>query len=375
MTAVLPADLLAPADAEGPASAVLQPMIERFVNGAAGDGLTLRANRAALDAICVVPRVLRDVSATDSSTVLLGAPCAVPAAVAPMAYQHAFHPDGELAVARAARDAGMPFTVSTFSSVPVEEIAAAGGTTWFQLYWLRDRGVTADLLARAESAGCSALVLTVDTPRMGRRQADLRGSFRLPDGVRAAHFDGSADGLPAAARTGVSAIASQTAGLVDPSLSWRDLEWLRERTRLPLVLKGILDPRDAAAAAGLGADAIVVSNHGGRQLDGAQPAITALPAVAAAVAGRCEVLFDSGIRSGTDILKALALGAGAVLVGRPVLWGLAAAGQAGVHRVLDLFRTELHNAMALAGCPDLAAVAGLATTGGPVPATAAGSVR
>lgn len=375
MTAVVPADLLAPADAEGPASAVLPPMVERFVNGAAGAGLTLRANRAALDGIHVLPRVLRDVSGTDTSTVLLGAPCAFPAAVAPMAYQRAFHPDGELAVARAARDAGMPFTVSTFSSVPVEEIAAVGATTWFQLYWLRDRGVTADLLARAESAGCTALVLTVDTPRMGRRQADLRGSFRLPDGVRAAHFDRAADGLPAAARTGTSAIATQTAGLVDPSLAWRDLEWLRERTSLPLVLKGVLDPRDAASAAGLGVDALVVSNHGGRQLDGAPPAVSALPAVAEAVAGRCEVLFDSGVRDGTDILRALALGAGAVLVGRPVLWGLAVAGQAGAYRVLDLFRTELHDAMALAGCADLSAVAGLSTAGAAAPGTTWGGAR
>ncbi|WP_329529741.1 alpha-hydroxy-acid oxidizing protein (plasmid) [Streptomyces sp. NBC_01450] len=370
-----PTDLLAPADAQGPASAALPPMIERFVNGAAGAGLTLRANRAALDRICVVPRVLRDVSATGTATNLLGTPCAIPAAVAPMAYQHAVHPDGELAVARAARDAGVPFTVSTFSSVPVEEITAVGGTTWFQLYWLRDRGMTAELLSRAESAGCTALVLTVDTPRMGRRQADLRGSFRLPEGVRAAHFDRRADGIPAAARTGVSAIATQTSDLVDPSLSWRDLEWLREHTRLPLVLKGVLDAQDAATAARLGVDGVVVSNHGGRQLDGAPPAVSALPTVADAVAGRCEVLFDSGVRSGTDILKALALGAGAVLLGRPVLWGLAVGGQAGAHRVLDLFRTELHSAMALAGCPDLEAVTGLATADGPVPGTAEGGSR
>jgi 4-hydroxymandelate oxidase len=375
VTAAATGDLLAPADARGPASAALPPMIERFVNGAAGAGLTLRANRAALDGIGVVPRVLRDVSATGTATTLLGSPCAVPAAVAPMAYQHAVHPEGELAVARAARDAGVPFTVSTFSSVPVEEVAAVGGTTWFQLYWLRDRGMTAELLSRAQSAGCAALVLTVDTPRMGRRTADLRGSFRLPDGVRAAHFDRRTDGIPDAARSGVSAIAAQTAGLVDPSLSWRDLEWLRARTGMPLVLKGVLDPRDAATAAELGVDGVVVSNHGGRQLDGAPPAVSALPAVADAVAGRCEVLFDSGIRSGTDILKALALGAGGVLLGRPVLWGLALGGQAGVHRVLDLFRTELHSAMALAGCPDLAAAAALATTDGPLPLTAEGAGR
>jgi 4-hydroxymandelate oxidase len=351
-----------PTDAASPAVSRLSASVERFVNGGAGAESTLHANRSALDLLHLVPRVLTDVSAIDTTTRLLGSDCALPAVIAPMAYQCAVHPGGELATARAARDHGVPFTVGVFSSCSVEEVAALGGSTWFQLYWLHDRGHMAELLRRAESAGCSALVLTVDTPRMGRRPADLRGSFTLPSGVTAVHFAPSAAAVPEA---GASAIAVQTAQLVDPSLTWRDLEWLRGQTRLPLVLKGILDPSDAGQAVAAGADAVVVSNHGGRQLDGALPSIQALPAVVEEVAGRCEVLFDSGVRSGTDVLKALALGADAVMLGRPVLWGLAMAGEAGVARVLDLFRAELENAMALAGCTDVASAMGLRTVSGP----------
>ncbi|MFI5758585.1 alpha-hydroxy acid oxidase [Streptomyces sp. NPDC051569] len=359
--------MVTPADAEGPAAQMLSGAVQGFVNGAAGDGLTLRANRAAFDQVHLVPRVLADVSATSAAGRLLGRPSDLPVAVAPMAYQRAVHEGGELAVAEAARDSGVPFTVSTFSSHTVEEIAAVGGTLWFQLYWMRSRERTMELVRRAEAAGCAALMLTVDTPRMGRRPADLRGGFTLPDGVTAAHFErhddgraGTGTGLP-----GDSEIAAQTATLVDPSLSWADIEWLRERTSMPLILKGILDPADAGRAVRCGVDALVVSNHGGRQLDGALPSLRALPAVAEAVAGRCEVLLDSGVRSGTDILKALALGASGVLLGRPVLWGLGAAGGEGAARVLRLFGEELEHAMALSGCPDLAAVARLRSVPGP----------
>ncbi|MEF9902252.1 alpha-hydroxy acid oxidase [Streptomyces sp. P9-A2] len=359
------AGLLTPADAEALAAAVLPAAVERFVGGAAGAELTLRANRAAFDRLHLVPRVLADVSSVGTTRTLLGTESALPAAVAPMAYQRAVHPDGELAAARAARDAGVPFTACTFSSTAVEDIAATGATTWFQLYWLRDRGHTEELLKRAEAAGCRALMLTVDTPRMGRRAADMRGAFALPDGVSPVHFGPRPDGVPRTASSGVSAVAAQTANVVDPSLSWADLDWLREHTRLPLVLKGVLDPADAERAAARGADALVVSNHGGRQLDGALPALDALPTVAEAVAGRCEVLFDSGVRSGTDVLKALALGADGVLLGRPVLWGLAAGGHRGVLRVLQLLGEELESALALAGCPDLAAAARLRTVVSP----------
>ncbi|RAY16587.1 alpha-hydroxy-acid oxidizing protein [Actinomadura craniellae] len=356
--------MLTPADAEALAADVLPAAVERFVGGAAGAELTLRANRAAFDRLHLVPRVLADVSSVSTARTLLGTASALPVAVAPLAYQRAVHPDGELATARAAQDAGVPFTACTFSSTHVEDIAATGATTWFQLYWLRDRGHTEELLKRAEAAGCRAVMLTVDTPRMGRRQADMRGAFTLPEGVAAVHFGRRPDGVPGDARSGTSAVAAQTANVVDPSLRWADLDWLRERTSLPLVLKGVLDPADAERAAGCGVDALVVSNHGGRQLDGAIPALDALPAVADAVAGRCELLFDSGVRSGTDVLKALALGADGVLLGRPVLWGLAAGGHQGVLRVLRLLAEELETALALAACPDLAAAARLRVANG-----------
>jgi 4-hydroxymandelate oxidase len=359
--------MLTPADAQSLAANILPTAVERFVNGAAGNGLTHRANRAALDQVRLVPRTLVDVSSVSTASRLLGRNGAQPVAVAPMAYQRAIHPDGELATARAARDSDVPFTVSMFSSHSVEEISAVGATTWLQLYWLRDRGHTLELVRRAEAAGCTALMLTVDTPRMGRRLDDMRGAFTLPDGVTAAHFDRLPHGGPNTPQPGVSEVAAQTASVVDPSLNWADIDWLRERTALPLILKGVLDPSDAQRAAQRGVDAVVVSNHGGRQLDGALPSTDALPAVAEAVTGHCEVLLDSGIRSGTDVLKALALGATGVLLGRPALWGLAAGGGDGVLRVLRLLHQELEHAMALAGCPDTSAAAHLRTVIGAHP--------
>lgn len=353
--------MLTPADAEALAADVLPVGVERFVAGGSGSELTLAANRAAFDRLHLVPRVLADVSETSTTATLLADPAGLPLAVAPMAYQRAVHPDGELAVARAAFAAGVPFTACTFSSTPIECIAATGATVWFQLYWLRDRGHTKKLLARAEAAGARALMLIVDTPYTGRRQADMRGAFTLPEGVSAVHFARDRDGVPRGAQDGVSAIAAQTAGVVDPSLSWDDLDWLRDHPRMPLVLKGVLDPADADRAAAHGADGIVVSNHGGRRLDGALPALDALPAVVDAVAGRSRILLDSGVRTGTNVLKALALGASGVLVGRPVLWGLAAGGEAGVAKVLNLLREELKNAFALAGCPAPTAAARLRT--------------
>ncbi|MEV5176587.1 alpha-hydroxy acid oxidase [Streptomyces flaveolus] len=361
------AALLTPADARGLAARELPDDVRRFVDGVAGGGLTARSNRAALDRLALVPRVLTDVSSVSAGTRLLGTPAAFPAAVAPMAYQRAVHPEGELAVARAARAAGVPFTVSLFSSQTLEAVAATGVTTWFQLYWLRDRSVTADLLQRAEAAGCSAVVLTVDTPLMGRRLSDLRYGFSLPEGVSAPILGPLAGRGSRSVRRCASEVADQTAALVDPSLNWADLDWLRARTRLPLILKGVLNAADARRAVEYGADAVVVSNHGGRQLDGAVASVEALPRVAEAVGGRCEVLMDSGIRSGTDLLKALSLGAGGVLLGRPVLWGLAAQGGRGALRVLRLFREELEHAMSLAGCPDPASAGELESVRAPAP--------
>ncbi len=351
------------ADVERAAAATLPPDVWDFLAGGSGAETTLDANRAALSRIFLIPRALRDVAQRTTDVTLLGAPARLPVATAPVAYQRLFHPDGELAVARAAKTAGVPFTASTLSSVPIEELTAVGGTVWFQLYWLRDTARTLDLVRRAEDAGCRAVLLTVDVPWMGRRLRDVRNRFALPDHVRAANV---ATGTAAHRRLAdASAVATHTGQAFSPSLTWSDVETLRKRTRLPLVLKGLLAPEDARRAAECGADAVVVSNHGGRQLDGAVPSIDALADVARVVGDRCEVLLDSGVRGGTDVLRALALGARGVLLGRPVAWGLATGGEAGVARVLDLVADELRDAMGLAGCPTLDDARRLRTTRSP----------
>jgi 4-hydroxymandelate oxidase len=308
--------------------------------------LTLRANRAAFDRVRVVPRVMAGVEVVDPTTRLVGTASALPVAVAPMAYQRLVHPEGELELARAAEVAGVPYVVSTLSSVPLEKIP---GECWFQLYWLRDRRQVEGLIDRA--ARCSALVVTVDVPVMGRRLRDVRNGFALPGDVVAANLETTREAH--APVPGLSAVAAHTQSAFSPTVSWGDLEWLKGRTELPLVVKGILDPRDARRAVEIGASAVVVSNHGGRQLDGAVASIDALPGVVDAVGNEIEVLMDSGIRSGTDVLKALAVGANGVLIGRPLLWALAVDA---CDEAFGLLRTELTDAMLLAGCADLAAV-------------------
>lgn len=357
------------ADFEQAASRVLPADIRDFVAGGSGAETTLDANRAAFDRVFLVPRVLRDVSACTTDATLLGRPVSMPVAVAPVAYQRLLHPDGELAVARAAKTAGVPFTVSTMSSVPVEEVTALGGSVWFQLYWLREAERSLEQVRRAEEAGCEAIVLTVDVPWMGRRLRDVRNRFTLPGQVTAVHLTGGgapSPGSVAHRRPGdeVSAVAEHTRQAFSAALTWPTVAALREWTRLPLVLKGVLAPEDAVRAAESGVDAVVVSNHGGRQLDGAIPSIDMLEQVAGAVAGRCQVLVDSGVRGGTDVLRALALGADGVLVGRPVMWGLAAAGESGAARVLELLADELRDALGLAGCASVADAARLATVRG-----------
>ncbi|MER7046593.1 alpha-hydroxy acid oxidase [Streptomyces jumonjinensis] len=347
------------ADFERAAAAVLPPDVRDFIAGGSGGEITLDANRAALDRVFLLPRILRDVTEVSTRTRLLGTPAALPIAVAPIAYHRLVHPDGEIATARAARAAGAPFTASTLSSVPIEEITAVGGTVWFQLYWLRDTARTLDLVRRAEDAGCSAIVLTVDVPWMGRRLRDVRNRFTLPGHVRAANVETGAAAHERSANA--SALAVHTSRTFSSALTWSSVAALRKLTGLPLVLKGVLAPEDALRAAEFGVDAVVVSNHGGRQLDGAVPSVDALPEVARAVSGSCEVLLDSGIRSGPDVLRALALGASGVLVGRPLLWGLAADGEAGAARVLELLAEELRDALGLAGCDGVAAAARLRT--------------
>jgi 4-hydroxymandelate oxidase len=355
--------LLTVADAEQAAGQVLPLDVRDFVAGGSGSELTLAANRAALDRVHLVPRVLADVSACTPAAEIGGCVASMPVAIAPMAFQRMVHPDGEPGLAQAARAAGIPFTAPMLSSTLLEDITATGADTWLQLYWLRDRAQVMDLIRRGEQAGCRALMLTVDVPVMGRRLRDLRNGFSFPPGISAANLSDAAADLGGARQAGSSAAAVHTAHAFDPSLSWDDVTWLREQTSLPLMLKGILDPRDADRAAGLGAAAVIVSNHGGRQLDGAVPSITALPAVCEAVSGRCQVLMDGGIRSGTDVLRALALGASGILLGRPALWGLAG-GTPGADRVLGLLREELTGAMMLAGCRDVAAAGQLNTVTG-----------
>jgi 4-hydroxymandelate oxidase len=345
------------ADFERAAAAALPTEIWDFLAGGSGDETTLRANRAALDRIFLVSRVLRDVSQCTTEATLLGRPVRMPAAIAPVAYHRLFHPDGELAAARAAKASGVPFTASTLSSVPIEEITAIGGAVWFQLYWLRENERSLELARRAEDAGCEALVLTVDVPWLARRCRDVRNRFVLPDHVRAANI--ATESTAHQRQTNASAVAVHTSQTFSAAVTWSCVAALRKQTRLPLVLKGILAPEDALRASEFGVDAIVVSNHGGRQFDGAVPSIDALAEVAQAVGRSCEVLFDSGIRSGTDILKALALGASGVLVGRPLIWGLAAASEAGARQVLDLLAEELRDALGLSGCGSVADAARL----------------
>jgi 4-hydroxymandelate oxidase len=341
-------------DLEEQARAVLPQRAYDYFASGAWDEVTLAENRAAFDRIAVHYRVLVDVSRRSMATSLLGQAMAMPLVVAPTALHRLAHPDGELATVRAAGAAGVPMTLSSLATTAVEEVvAASAGPVWFQLYINPDRGFTRELVERVTAAGCTALVLTVDTPAWGRRERDVRNGFHLPEGLAAVNLLG-AD--PAAVERGQrGAGMGQAFGwMLDASLSWRDVDWLAGITPLPLVLKGVCRPDDAVRAAEHGARAVVVSNHGGRQLDGAPAPIEVLPDVVDAVAGRLPVLVDGGVRRGVDVLRALALGAAAVQVGRPILWGLAAGGEAGVAQVLRLLRDELDLAMALAGCPDLA---------------------
>jgi 4-hydroxymandelate oxidase len=356
-------------DFERAAASILPAEIWDFVAGGSGAETTVTANRAALDSVYLLPRILRDVSACTTRSTLLGRPVDLPVAAAPVAYQRLVHPDGEAATARAAAAAGVPFIASTLSSVPLEQVIEAGGRVWFQVYWLRDDAVTLDLIRRAEKTGCEAIVLTVDVPWMGRRLRDIRNRFALPAHIRAANI--TTTGAAHERTRDGSAVAAHTSQEFSPALTWSVIERIRRVTRLPLVLKGLLAPEDAVQAVECGVDAIVVSNHGGRQLDGAVTSIDALPEIVNAAGGGCEILLDSGIRTGTDVLRALALGASGVLIGRPLIWGLAVGGERGAARVLDLLATELRDALGLAGCTDVAAARRLRTARMPGPPPAA----
>jgi isopentenyl diphosphate isomerase/L-lactate dehydrogenase-like FMN-dependent dehydrogenase len=340
-------------DLEAIAKRRLSRAVYDYYAGGAEDELTLTANREAFHKVFIRPRALVDVGRIDIATTVLGDPISMPVMVAPTAYQRMAHRDGELATARAAGEAGTIMVASTIATYSLEAIAkAATGPLWFQLYVQPDRSISRDLAHRAEKAGYRALCLTVDTPQLGRRERDVHNRFALPPGTRMMNFEGNRSVMPRTTAGG-SAFAAYASSLLDPTLTWDAIAWLRSETKLPIVVKGIISGEDAALAVQAGVAAIVVSNHGGRQLDACEPTLAALPNVVEAAAGRVEVYLDGGVRRGTDVIKALALGARAVLVGRPVLWGLAAGGQAGVNRALEMLRAELVLAMTLAGCPSL----------------------
>ncbi|MFD0634052.1 alpha-hydroxy acid oxidase [Catenulispora yoronensis] len=347
-------------DYRGAARERIAPDVWDFIDGGAETERTVQANLAAFQRVILRPRVLVDTEVCDTRTSILGAPVGTPLAVAPTAYHRLVHPDGEVATARGAGAAEALYTVSIFASRTLEDIAAAAtGPLWLQLYWLRQRDALSVLIDRAVQSGYRALVLTVDIARMGRRRRDMRNGFAVGPDFAAVNLDAA---LMASAHErgpeGTSALATHTAQTIDPSVTWSDLAWLRARSDLPIVLKGILTAEDARLAVEHGADAVIVSNHGGRQLDGAVPSLVALPEVTAAVGGACPVLFDGGVRGGGDAFAALALGAKAVFLGRPVLWGLAVGGAGGVAGVLNLATEELGHTMALAGRPALDVIDG-----------------
>ena len=337
---------------EQKAADVLTPQAYDYVAGSASGERTARANIAAFDRWRIVPRVLRDVSQRDLTVELFGQTLPAPVLLGPVGVQNIIHPDAEVAVARAAASLGLPFVLSTVSSRPIEEVAQASGEAprWFQLYWGKDHELTASLLQRAEVSGYTALV----TAMLGWRERDLRHPY-LPflaghglanyftDPVFCSRLPHSPPSDP------VSAIRLWASLFSNTALTWTDLAWLRRQTRLPIALKGILHPDDARLALDHGADAIIVSNHGGRQVDGAIASLDALPSVVAAIDQKIPVLFDSGIRHGSDAIKALALGARAILLGRLYVWGLAIAGEQGVRDIVENFLADLDLTMGLSG--------------------------
>ncbi len=331
----------------------LPKMAFDYYASGAQDEITLRRNRTAFESLSLAYRVLVDVSCRQLESSVLGHRISMPVLVAPTAFHKLADPEGELATVRAAGRAGTVMILSTLSNTPIEDVvAASSGPVWFQLYVYRDRGATAALVERARAAGCSALVLTVDAPLIGRRERDVRNRFHLPAGLAIENM--LAAGMGAVPReVADSGLAAYVSSLLDPSLCWKDVDWLRTVSGLPVLIKGVVRADDAVRAAEHGASGIVVSNHGGRQLDTAPATVEVLEEIALALDGQIEILLDGGVRRGTDVVKALALGASAVLIGRPILWGLALGGQAGVEEVLAMLRNELDLAMALCGCPTI----------------------
>ncbi|XP_063040752.1 hydroxyacid oxidase 1 [Engraulis encrasicolus] len=330
-------------------------VFDYYVSGA-DEQETLSDNVAAFSRWRFFPRVLRDVSAVDLSTEVLGQTVSMPICVAATAMQRMAHPEGETATVRACHSAGVGMMLSSWATSTIEEVSLASPdcVRWLQLYIYKDRALTQTLVRRAEEAGYKGIFVTVDTPYLGKRRNDVRNRFKLPSHLRMSNFD-SPD-LAFSAKEGYgedSGLAVYVAQAIDPTLRWEHIAWLKSITSLPVVVKGVLRAEDAVEAVRYGVDGILVSNHGARQLDGVSATLDALPEIVEAVGDHVEVYLDGGVRRGTDVLKALALGAKAVFLGRPVLWGLAYEGEQGVGEVLQLMREEFRLAMALAGCRSL----------------------
>ena len=335
----------------------LEPSIYDYIAGGAGDELTLRRNRQAFEQILLRPRVLVDISEIDQTTSVLGIPIKIPVLLSVTAAHKLCHPDGELATARAAHSMGTICMVGTLSNYTAAQVAqVSDGPLWFQLYAFEDQSINKYMLDQAVAAKAKALVLTVDTVYVGRRERDLRNNFMMPAGMTAGHLAGIP--IDQGSQTGKGATnAFRGDHLRTRTMTWKDLANYRAMAAsMPLIIKGIITAEDALLAIEHGVDAIIVSNHGGRQVDSCIATIEALPEIVDAVAGRIPVLLDGGIRRGTDVLKALALGANAVLIGRPFVWGLAVAGEAGVRHVLELLHEEIKLAMALCGKPTLKSI-------------------
>ena len=354
------------------ARAALPRPVFDFADGGAEDEQTLQRNEVVFAEVDLLPRPLNGAGARDLSITLLGKRLALPVVVGPTGLAGLFWPDGERCAARAAAAAGTAVCLSHGSVCRLEDVAAAGAPRWMQVFIFRDRGFTRELTERAAAAGYDALVLTIDNQLLGNRERDIRNGFAIPPRFGLADLAGMAFKLPWLLRmrsalpritfgnyvrpgeaSDIKTLAGRMASLLDPAMSWADVEMLRGQWKGPLILKGVLHPGEARAAVERGIDALIVSNHGGRQLDGAPASLDALPAVVAAVAGRVPVLVDGGVRRGADVVKALALGAAACLVGRPQLWGLAVAGEAGVAHVLDIYRREIDRVMGLCGVAEV----------------------
>ncbi|KAK1324471.1 Peroxisomal (S)-2-hydroxy-acid oxidase GLO1 [Acorus calamus] len=333
----------------------LPKMVYDYYASGAEDQWSLKENRNAFSRILFRPRILIDVTKIDMTTTVLGYKISMPIMVAPTAFQKMAHPDGEYATARAASAAGTIMTLSSWATSSVEEVASTGpGIRFFQLYVYKDRNVVEQLVRRAERAGFKAIALTVDTPRLGRREADIKNRFTLPPHLTLKNFDGL--NLGKMDKSNDSGLASYVAGQIDRSLSWKDVKWLQTITTMPILVKGVMTAEDTRLAIQSGAAGIIVSNHGARQLDYVQATISCLEEVVKAAQGRVPVFLDGGVRRGTDVFKAMALGASGIFIGRPVVFSLAAEGELGVRKVLQMLREEFELTMALSGCRSLSEI-------------------